>query len=320
MIQRWHEEGSDTYRLFHGAIEGAPGVTLDRYGPSLLLQSFREPVGAALFDEIQGSCEELLGSPLSFVYNHRGKEKGEHFESWHEPVQEALAPVVCQELGVQYWNIARHRGIDPLFFLDFRVARRWLLAHSAGKSVLNLFAYTCTGGVAAAKAGATEVCNVDFAGTALEWGRKHAALNGLEDAPIEWMQEDVIPVLRQLAGLPLKGRARARRKKVTPIKARQFDIVVLDPPTWSKSPWGAVDLVRDYQSLFKPALLATKEGGVLLATNHVSTVDREQWCESLRRCATKAGRPLKDLALLMPEADFPSPDQNPPLKMALCYV
>ena len=96
--------------------------------------------------------------------------------------------------------------------------------------------------------------------------------------------------------------------------------MVLDPPTFSKGPFGAVDLVRDYQGLFKPALMATSPGGAILATNHVSTVDMEDWLESLRRCATKAGRPLVDIEVITPDPDFPSPDGKHPLKMAWCRV
>ena len=98
---------------------------------------------------------------------------------------------------------------------------------------------------------------------------------------------------------------------------RQFDVCVLDPPTWATTSYGAVDLVRDYQSLFKPCVLATRPGGTVLATNHVSTVGIEEWMEQLERCALKAGRPVSDMQVLPPEADFPSPDGRHPLKMVL---
>jgi 23S rRNA (cytosine1962-C5)-methyltransferase len=115
---------------------------------------------------------------------------------------------------------------------------------------------------------------------------------------------------------------RGARRVVLParIRAREFDLVVLDPPTWATTSFGAVDLVRDYQSLFKPSVLATKPGGTILATNHVSTVDLDEWLESLQRCAAKAGRPLSSLEVLTPEADFPSPDGRHPLKVALATV
>ena len=78
--------------------------------------------------------------------------------------------------------------------------------------------------------------------------------------------------------------------------------------------------MRDYPSLFKPALLATAPGGTIMATNHVSTVSLSDWLDTLRRCADKAGRPLRSVDVLAPEADFPSPDGAHPLKIALARV
>jgi 23S rRNA (cytosine1962-C5)-methyltransferase len=103
-------------------------------------------------------------------------------------------------------------------------------------------------------------------------------------------------------------------------EARRFELVVLDPPRWSKGRYGAVDLVRDYPSLFKPAVLATAPGGVLVATNNVASVELDAWLDVLDRCARKAGRPLGEVEVLQPEEDFPSPDGRPPLKIAWCRV
>ena len=106
------------------------------------------------------------------------------------------------------------------------------------------------------------------------------------------------------------GRAQRR------FDARRFDIVVLDPPGWSTGPFGAVDLVRDYPSLLKPALLTTASGGALLVTNNVPRVHLSDWLEVLRRTAEKCGRELRDVQTIAPEEDFPSFDDQPPLKMA----
>src|SRR4029079_11623229 len=100
------------------------------------------------------------------------------FDRWHRPV---LPPdPIVRELGVPYDARPRHRGQDPLLFLDLRVVRRRVLELARGRSVLNLFAYTCGVGVAAARAGAAEVWNVDFAASALDVGRRNAALSGVE--------------------------------------------------------------------------------------------------------------------------------------------
>lgn len=307
-LSRWHAEGTDGYRLLHGVAEGAPGVAIDRYGPILLVQTWRDPLREGELDAFRAQAEDAVGASLVAVWNHRARPVD--FDRWHRPV---LPPdPIVHELGVPYDARPRHRGQDPLLFLDLRVVRRRVLAEAGGRSVLNLFAYTCGVGVCAARAGATEVWNVDFAASALEVGRRNAALSAVR---MTFVQDDCLPVLRQLAGLPV-GR-RAPRTKLAP---RTFDLVVLDPPTRSTGPWGAVDIVRDYPSLFKPALLATAPGGTIIATNHAAGVAREAWRDVLERAARKAGRPLAELEIVGPEEDFPSFDQQPPLKIAICRV
>ena len=222
---------------------------------------------------------------------------------------------IGNELGLCYDLRTQHQGIDPLLFLDFRVGRRWVHQNAKGLNVLNLFAYTCGIGVVALCGGAKTVLNVDFSNRSLEVGRKNAQLNTLDLTRFQTLKENVFPVIRQFSGLGIRGRA--ARKQYMRLEPRQFDLVVLDPPRLSKSPFGKVDLVSDYASLFKPALLCTKEHGTLLVTNNVASVLEKDWHDALIRCARKAGRPLKSITPLRPEEDFPSPDQKWPLKIAI---
>jgi 23S rRNA (cytosine1962-C5)-methyltransferase len=310
-------EGTDCVRLFHGTAEGFAGLTVDRYGGLVLAQTFRDPLPPAEVSALEAALRGALAFPFAFAYNHRGKKATEPFEIWHRPEPAALAEFECREGGVKFLISARHRGIDPWLFLDLRAARRFVAANAAGLSVLNLFSYTCGVGVRAAAGGAGEVWNVDFASSSLEVGRRNAELNGVPPERFRLVNGDCLTVVRQLAGLPVGGRygQRPRYEKFAP---RAFDLVFLDPPAWAKGQLGAVDVVRDYPSLFKPALLATKPGGRVLATNHVASVTWEEWAETLSRCAAKAGRPLRAVTRLAPDEDFPSFDGNPPLKVALC--
>ena len=292
---------TDCVRLLHGISEGWPGVAVDRYGPVLLVQTWREP----LEDGVLEALAAVVPWPLVPVWNHR---KGGGSEG--EVPKEAFGV----ERGIHFDVRPRHRGNDPLLFLDFRAARTWIRAREC-KSVLNLFSYTCGIGVAAAVGGAERVLNVDFASSALEVGTTNAALNNVNTQQFE---EDVFPAMRQLAGLPLGGR-RGRRPSYKHMKPESFDVVVLDPPRWAKTKWGAVDIVRDYASLFKPALLTVADGGCILATNHVPTVPLEDWLDQLRRCAKKVERPI-EIEMLPVEEDFPSFDDQPPLKVAICHV
>ncbi len=309
-------EGTDCWRLFHGAAEGREGLSIDRYGDIALLQTFREPLAEGELAALERALRAAEPALAHLVWNHRGpREAGVHLPG-EESSEAALAERLVHERGLALCFRARHRGQDPWLFLDLRAGRRALAALAPGKSVLNLFAYTCGAGLAAARAGAREVWNVDFAESALEVGRRSAAHNGLDPARLSFVHEDVLPVVRQLAGLEVKGRARARSFRR--LDAREFDLVFLDPPAWSKGPFGAVDVARDYASLFKPALLATAAGGTILATNHLASVTRAQFAAQLEACARKAGRPLAGLEMLGPDADFPARDGEAPLKIALC--
>ena len=317
LLTRLHADGTDCYRLLHGVAEGAPGLTIDRYGSLLLLQTFREPLAAAAVDELAALANRELGLDLAVAANHRGSDAPADFVA-HEPDARALAEHRCQERGATFLQRARHRGQDPWLFLDLRSGRARVQQLAAGKRVLNLFAYTCGVGIAAVHGGAARVLNVDFAQSALDIGQQNAAANGCADARFAVLKSDCLPVLRQLAGLPVQRRG--KHVPFVPIAREPFDLVVLDPPRFAKTPFGTIDVVNDYQSLWKPALLALADGGYVLATNHVPTVEATAWHAALQRCATKAGRPLRELEPIAIDADFPSFDGKPPLKLVLARV
>lgn len=310
---------TDCVRLLHGVAEGAPGVTVDRYGPVLLVQTWRAPLEEGELASLHRTAADVLGAELSPVWNHRGEGSG---GSDVDPsLLDPEAPPIGHELGIAYDVRPRHRGQDPHLFLDLRVARRWMRSHAAGKRVLNLYAYTCGIGVVAAHAGATSVHNVDFAASALRIGEANAVRNGIAVGPAFTTAEgDAQVVARGFAGLSTAGRRKRGVAPPRPVAKQTFDLVVLDPPRWSKSAFGAVDVIRDYPSLFKPAVLCCAPGGVVIATNHVPSVDREGWLAVLRRTAEKAERPLTDIEVLTPDSDFPSFDGQPPLKVAVCRV
>lgn len=310
LVQRLLAEGTDAYRLFNGAADGIAGLTLDRYGPLALAQTFREPLELAAVEALESFCARTLGLEL-FAWNHRGADPVDA----PPPRAAALEEVVCRERHVRFAIRARHRGLDPWLFLDLRAARRRLAELAQGKSVVNYFAYTCGAGIAAAAAGASEVWNVDFARSSLDVGRRNAELNDLSLERVRFVQEDFFPVALQLASLEVKGRGRFREYQL--FDARRFDLVFLDPPAWSKGPFGAVDVEHDYPSLAKPALLALAEGGTLVATNHVARVEAAAWRDVLERCARKAGVEIDEVEMLEPDRDFPSFDGRPPLKIAV---
>jgi len=315
-----HAEHTDAYRLFHGTVEGRSGLTVDRYGDLLLVQSFHQPLAQEALATLEGYYAGVLPG-LTLIYNDRSRA---HSRILNELPPERLAaatlPREAHEMGICYRLQARHEGQDPWLFLDLRAGRRYVMRHARDKSLLNLFAYTCGVGIAAGRAGARFVMNVDFSESALAVGRANAKLNDLPFRP-RFIKSDAFAALRQLAGIGQPERVRGKRMPPFPkLDAQMFDMVFLDPPRYAKSPFGVVDLVNDYAALFKPALLCTAEGGTLICCNNVAEVDRDAWLDQLQRSARKAGRAIRDVAWILPEADFPSPDGRPPLKMAALAV
>jgi len=320
LLPKLHAEQTDAYRLFHGSVEGHPGLTIDRYGDLLLVQCFHSPLPAATLVAVESFYAARVPG-LTLVYNDRSQANSRIGNPLPpEQLAAAMQPREIHEMDVTYRIAGRHAGQDPWLFLDLRAARRRVMHEIPGKSLLNLFAYTCGVGIAAARAGARFVVNVDFAESSLAVGKENARLNELPVRP-RFVNCDAFAAMRQYAGIGQPERVRGKRMPPFPkLEPQRFDLVLLDPPRYAKSPFGVVDLVNDYASVFKPALLCTADSGTLICTNNVADVQRDVWLDQLQRSAAKAGRPIREMEWIMPEADFPSSDGQPPLKIALLRV
>jgi 23S rRNA (cytosine1962-C5)-methyltransferase len=325
LLEKLHNENTNAYRLFHGINDDWEGLNIDRYGDSILIQTFREALTKNDLEDIKEIVYEQMSiySPnkKSFiVYNHRGgnKEKDVIFDN--PTLEQDLEKRVFQEMGLNYIYQGRHRGQDPFLFLDMRAGRRFVLNNSKGLSFLNLFSYTNASGICAIKGGAKSVLNLDFSESSLAIGKENAEINNINQDNYKSIKTDVFSALRQFSGIPFKGRNAKNNKESVLMEKQSFDIVFLDPPAWSKSPYGTIDLIRDYQSIFKLALLATSDCGKIIAVNNVGKVQLNDWLEILKKCAIKAGREISNIEIIEPEDDFPSKDKKYPLKIAVCSV
>lgn len=307
------QDHTDCFRVFHGTVEGISGLNVDRYGDTWLVQSFHQTLTVEELAEIAAVLTQEVDLPV--VYNDRSAGHSRVLNALSPELDDiACAELVMQENGIKFTTKLRHEGQDPLLFLDMRIGREYVRAHSQDKTVLNLFSYTCGIGTAAAMGGAERVVNVDFSSFALAAGRTNAELNQVSEV-CEFVQSDAFPALRQLAGLSVGGRRNQKLPSYPKLAQTQFDLVFLDPPRYAKSAFGIVDLVNDYQGLFKPALLSTKTGGTIVCCNNVAKVDRRDWFDSLVRCVEKQGRSVTEHTWLDPHEDFPSFDDNHPLKI-----
>lgn len=158
--------------------------------------------------------------------------------------------MVAHEAGLSF-KVNLSDYLDTGLFLDHRITRGMVKNEAAGKKVLNLFCYTGSFSVYAAAGGATRITSVDLSKTYLAWGEENMKLNGFDPAKYEFVHADV---LQYLDTLP----------------ANEYDIVVLDPPTFSNSKRmkDFLDIQRDHVMILNKVLNATRPGGIVYFSNN----------------------------------------------------
>jgi 23S rRNA (cytosine1962-C5)-methyltransferase len=177
-------------------------------------------------------------------------------------------------------------GFSAGLFPDQRENRSYV-RHIAPKRLLNCFAYTCSFSVSATHVGATTL-NIDLSKKSLARGRENFALNSLSTMGHRFIADDVMEVLPRLV-----------------CKGEKFDVIILDPPTFSRSPGGKTFHVEnDFEKLLIDSLeLAERDSHVLLSTN-CSTL-REHALEVMARYGLKAARRAGTFRRSPPLPDFP---------------
>ena len=200
---------TDAVRLLHGRADGAPGVTVDRLGPALLIE--RHVQGAAA-EPLVGALASRFGVDTPIFLKERWSREREPRAGRQVFGPELDPDIEVREDGLRYRVRLAHEEHVGLF-LDAREARRVVRAQAAGRRVLNLFAYTCSLGVAAAAGGARSTTNVDAMRSALALGQENYGRNGLPSDSRSFLRNDVFQHLARA----VRGRGR-------------YDLVILDPP------------------------------------------------------------------------------------------
>ncbi len=177
--------------------------------------------------------------------------------------------------GIMRFGVRLNDGLSTGLFIDQRDNRAHVRDASAGKRVLNLFAYTCSFSVAAGVGGASEVISVDVSQQALERGNRNLELNGLPPGQHRLLRADC-----------RKWLARAQKR------GERFDWIVLDPPVFGTVKGNPFVVERDYSQLVTSCFELLAQGGRLLAVlNHQKTSD-EQFDAVLRDGAQASGRQI----------------------------
>lgn len=241
----------ETRRLFHGRGRCWPGleqITADWLQGVLLVALFK-PVSDA---ELAALQQMLLELGQSTVWQQSGAHSlllqqrylPESPTQWllGEPVEHAD---ICEN-GLKY-RLDLGKKQNTGLFLDMRHGRQWVQAQSAGKRVLNLFAYTCGFSVAALAGGATHVVNLDMARAALNRGRDNHRLNQHDLSQVVFLGHDLFKSWGKVA------------------KYGPYDLIIIDPPSFQR---GSFVLSKDYPKVLRrlPELLSAN--GLVLACSN----------------------------------------------------
>lgn len=285
-------DGTDTYRLFHGEGDGEDGVFVDVYGRWLVAELYADEPS----DWENTWLDALAELPFEGVYLKRrprqanvvkADQRQQRAPATAVRGQSAPDGLVVHEAQVPF-EVVLGDGLATGLYLDQRENRARVRQASDQARVLNLFAYTCSFGVVARLGGATETFNADVARGALARGKRNYALSSLELAGQRFWARDVRDVLQTQAR-----------------QGHQFDLIVLDPPSFAKVGRRTMRVERDFVSFVTQCAQLLSPGGRLLACCNrrgLGYRDFEGQVHAGLRASGRAG----DVTILPPPADFPA--------------
>lgn len=305
---------NNTYRLVHGEGDGMPGLVIDCYGKTAVVQA--HSVGIHICRRnIAKALIEVMGSRIENVYY-----KSETTLPFKADITSAeAAPDEADGLknGFLYGgsdeNTAIENGlkfhVDWLhgqktgFFVDQRENRSLLETYSKGKSVLNMFCYTGGFSVYAMRGGAERVHSVDSSGKAIELTNANIALNFPGDARHQAFCEDAFKYLER--------------------EGDKYDLIILDPPAFAKHRAALKNALRGYTRLNVKAFEHIKKGGILFTFSCSQVVTKDNFRNAVFTAAAQAGRSVRILHQLHQPADHPINIYHPEgeyLKGLVLYV
>jgi 23S rRNA (cytosine1962-C5)-methyltransferase len=285
---------TEAFRWVNGEVDGLPDATADLYGAFVVLSLYR-PFEES---ELATITAAMRAAGVRGIYL---KRRPKHASRIRETRQEAVAPplpiagesapdpLVIHEGGVPY-EVRLGDGLSTGIFLDQRENRARVAALAKDKSLLNLFAYTGAFSVAAARGGAVRTMTVDVSSTSIAWARRNLDRVAADPTRHEVVVSDVFEFL-------VKEKARTRR----------WDIVVLDPPSFSTTKRSVFSAESEFVRLATMSMSVLKPGGALLACTNHRGISHAKFRRFLHEAARAAGVEVAQMKDLPDPVDFPPP-------------
>lgn len=276
---------NNIYRLVHGEGDRLPGLVIDVYGKTAVMQAHsvgmhmsREQIADALIEASEGLIENVYyksETTLPFKANLH-QENG--FLRGHDEGNVAV------ENGLKF-HIDWLRGQKTGFFVDQRENRSLLEYYAKGRNVLNMFCYTGGFSVYAMRGGANLVHSVDSSAKAIDLTRANAEMNFPGDARHEAFAEDAFKFLEQAGS--------------------NYDLIVLDPPAFAKHKDALPRALKGYTRLNAIAFRKIKPGGIVFTFSCSQAVNKDQFRLAVFTAAAQSGRHVRILHQLHQPADHP---------------
>ena len=294
---------NNTYRLVHGEGDYLPGLVIDCYGSTAVMQA--HSVGMHVCrNEICQALVKVMGERIANVY-YKSETTLPYKADLHQEngfLVGGDASNVAMENGLKF-HIDWLRGQKTGFFVDQRENRSLLEQYAKGKSVLNMFCYTGGFSVYAMRGEAKAVHSVDSSAKAIELTNENIALNFPGDARHQAICEDAFKYLDD--------------------HDQQYDLIILDPPAFAKHRAALHNALKGYTRLNVKGLQRIKKGGILFTFSCSQVVTKDHFRNAVFTAAAQAGRKVRILHQLHQPADHPINIYHPEgeyLKGLVLYV
>ena len=302
-LQLTGRQDNDIYRLVHGEGDRLPGLIIDVYGRTAVMQAHsvgmhvcRETIADALIAASEGLIENVYYKSETTLPFKADLHQENGFLKGHDDGN------IATENGLRF-HIDWLRGQKTGFFVDQRENRALLEHYAKGRNVLNMFCYTGGFSVYALRGGAKLVHSVDSSSKAIDLTRANATLNFPDDNRHEAYAEDAFKYLDRMGD--------------------QYDLIILDPPAFAKHKDALRNALRGYTKLNAKAFEKIQPGGILFTFSCSQVVDKVNFRNAVFTAAAQSGRSVRILHQLTQPGDHPVNIYHPEgeyLKGLVLYV
>ena len=308
IFPQWTKENSEltnAFRLVHGEGDGLPGLVIDVYDRTAVMQAHsvgmhvsRVEIADALAEVLEGIVDNIYYKSETTLAYKASEDGGNGFLKGGL----ATASDIATENGLKF-HVDWLGGQKTGFFVDQRENRALLERYSHGRKVLNMFCYTGGFSFYAMRGGAELVHSVDSSSRAIDITRANVELNFPRDARHEAYAEDAFKYLDRMGG--------------------QYDLIILDPPAFAKHKDALRNALMGYRKLNAKAFEKIRPGGILFTFSCSQVVTKDNFRTAVFTAAAMSGRRVRILHQLTQPADHPVSIYHPEgeyLKGLVLYV